>query len=71
MLSVKIGQAQVSIVTKGCVRCGTEYAPGWQPAQVVPVTIGSRRLEVGLSICAPCVEAEAPLLAAAEKKGGR
>lgn len=62
MQSVSFGKARISIESKGCVSCGTEWSSGWAAAQVVPVQIGNRRIEVTVSICAECQAEKTPLL---------
>ena len=62
MQSVKVGEASISVESKGCTVCGTEWASGWAVARSVPVTIGNRRLTVEVSICAECQVKAMPLL---------
>lgn len=67
----KVGKTKIRIEVEGCTECGTEYSTGWSILKTIPVKVGATTYQVGISICAGCLNAAQEAQTKRRRKRGR
>ena len=53
-ITITRGKTKIDVVTRGCTQCGTEHSGGWYTYETIEAVIGTRRLQIYISICMDC-----------------
>jgi len=51
---IEIGKATVTVESKGCVGCGTQWSRGWHVARTIGVIVNGRTFLITIHRCADC-----------------
>lgn len=52
--TIQIKKATITIHSRGCVDCGTEFSSGWTAARTIVVIAGRRTLRIPVHRCDDC-----------------